>query len=364
MWTNRRILTIALVCASMSPVTRAQAQLSALRLETLRPLVGEWVGTLDGKDGSGTVRRSVAFALDGKFLYERTTATLFASGGRPSRTEAHWGLFSYDEKRGVIVLRRFHQNGSVYQFVLNHEMSDGSTLTFDSESVENADRKTKVRLSLSHSPEWLVETVGSRPSGQRIVSLDSASRFDRYQGERCADSERLSDLKERYGILILLAASDVVAKGDSVCVATLGSDWTTFEAADLVDRVDKDKLNVALDWVCGSVLSLPLPGEQTVSLQLEKWAALYQLAERIRADCDAESFATGVAYVPALAGALPPDIETRAPQKDDVGETLASAEHVALLYAVTQRLTGLPDDEMARVIETLRRESRNAFQRE
>jgi len=65
-----------------------------------------------------------------------------------------------------------------------------------------------------------------------------------------------------------------------------------------------------------------------------------------------------------LAGALPPDIETRAPQKDDVGETLASAEHVALLYAVTQRLTGLPDDEMARVIETLRRESRNAFQRE
>jgi hypothetical protein len=48
-----------------------------------------------------------------------------------------WGLFSYDRSRKKFVLRQFHVEGFVNQYVLDSLAADGKTLILVTESIEN-----------------------------------------------------------------------------------------------------------------------------------------------------------------------------------------------------------------------------------
>lgn len=72
------------------------------------------------------------------------------------------------------------------------------------------------------------------------------------------------------------------------------------------------------------------------------------------------ALATAVAFVPAVADLLPGNIETRAPHKEDVGASLASAEHMALHYALARRLSTMAEAERKAVLEQLRERTTGA----
>jgi len=53
--------------------------------------------------------------------------------------EAHeeWGFMSFDKARKTFVLRQFHVEGFVNEFVLSSSSADAKTMVFTTESIEN-----------------------------------------------------------------------------------------------------------------------------------------------------------------------------------------------------------------------------------
>ena len=48
-----------------------------------------------------------------------------------------WGMMSFDKARKKFVLRQFHVEGFVNQYVMTSSSADGKTIVFTSESIEN-----------------------------------------------------------------------------------------------------------------------------------------------------------------------------------------------------------------------------------
>jgi hypothetical protein len=114
--------------------------------EPLRFLVGSWEGTSIGLPGNGTVEREYQFVLNGKFLQVKNKSTYKPQEKNP-KGEVHedWGLFSYDRSRKKFVLRQFHIESFVKQYLFDSKSEDGKTLVFVTESIENIPAGWKAR---------------------------------------------------------------------------------------------------------------------------------------------------------------------------------------------------------------------------
>ena len=106
--------------------------------EPFRFFVGEWVGTGEGKPGISKTDREYKFVLNNKFIHVRNRSQYDPQPQNP-KGEIHedWGMLSFDRRRKQFVLRQFHVEGFVNQFVMSSSSSDGKTFTFTSESIEN-----------------------------------------------------------------------------------------------------------------------------------------------------------------------------------------------------------------------------------
>jgi hypothetical protein len=125
----------------------------------LKFFVGSWKGTGEGESGKSKLEAEFKFVLNGKFLEVRGKA-VFEPQEKNQKGEVHqdWGLFSYDRIRGKFVLRQFHVEGFVNQYVLDTLSSDGKTFVFLSESIENipAGWKAKVTYKILNEDEFLL----------------------------------------------------------------------------------------------------------------------------------------------------------------------------------------------------------------
>ncbi|HEU4365084.1 MAG TPA: hypothetical protein VFT13_06415, partial [Candidatus Krumholzibacteria bacterium] len=257
---------------------------------------------------------------------------------------------SYDRERKTLVLRQFHQEGFVNQYVLNAAESKPGKLVFDSERFENFDNRWKARETYEiRSVDEFVETFELGEPGKKL-EVYSRNHFKRYKGERCADNKTLSELKQQYGLLILCAANDVVAGADSVCTAIFPEFWQTDDPETLRERTPPEKVDAALDWVCASVLSLPTGPDTEAIKKLGAWCALNRWIDSLEGP---EALATAVALVPATADLLADQIAKRGIAKEDIGGSLASTEHTELRYALTRRLVSMPEDELTATLLAL-----------
>jgi len=100
--------------------------------------IGNWEGTAKGEPGESKVKRSYQFVLQRKFILLKNKAIYLPQEKTP-QGEVHkdWGLFSYDMARKKFILRQFHVEGFVNQYVLDNIAPDGKTLVFVTESIEN-----------------------------------------------------------------------------------------------------------------------------------------------------------------------------------------------------------------------------------
>jgi hypothetical protein len=119
----------------MASASEAQ---SADKWEPIRFLLGSWQGAAEGQPGKGMVERSYTFVLKDRFIQERNISTYPPQPANTSgEVHEHWSFFSHDRKRNAVVLRQFHQEGFVLQFVMTKLESTAGRLVFDSETLEN-----------------------------------------------------------------------------------------------------------------------------------------------------------------------------------------------------------------------------------
>lgn len=127
----------------------------------VRFLAGEWRGTSTGKAGEGTVQRTYEFVMRGRYLHERNVSTYPPQeANRKGEVHEHWSMISFDRQRKALVLRQFHVEGFVNQYVYSAEKSEPpGRLVFESEAFENLGSKWRARETYEVlGPDEFVET--------------------------------------------------------------------------------------------------------------------------------------------------------------------------------------------------------------
>lgn len=125
-----------------------------------RQFLGSWHGDGSGKPGTSSVDRSYSLILQDRFIEMRSRSVYPPQDGNPSG-EVHedLGLLSFDEARSCYVLREFHVEGYVNQYVLQPPGHETSSLIFITEAIENIPLGWRARITLEvTSDDTFVET--------------------------------------------------------------------------------------------------------------------------------------------------------------------------------------------------------------
>lgn len=103
-----------------------------------KSFIGNWKGNGASESGKGKYERSYHWIYNGTFIEIHNKSTYGPSTDNP-KGEVHedLGYFSYDKVRKTFVLRQFHIEGFVNQYVLDSISSDNRTITFKTEAIEN-----------------------------------------------------------------------------------------------------------------------------------------------------------------------------------------------------------------------------------
>ena len=106
--------------------------------DPIRFFVGHWQGTTQGEPGHGKGERDYEFVFGGKFL-RASNKTVYPPQEKNLKGEVHedLGYFSYDRQRKKLVLRQFHVEGFVNEYVEQESTKEGKTLVFETERIEN-----------------------------------------------------------------------------------------------------------------------------------------------------------------------------------------------------------------------------------
>ena len=152
--------------------------------ELIKTLAREWRGTSTGDPGNGTVERSYEFLFGGTFL-QATNKSTYPPQEKNPKGETHHdiGLFSYDKQRDKLILRQFHGEGFVNEYVQETVAPDHKKISFVTERIENiapgclrrkylhAERQSQIEKGQAHG-------VGhSRPSSLVPGGESRASNF-------------------------------------------------------------------------------------------------------------------------------------------------------------------------------------------
>lgn len=104
----------------------------------MRYFVGAWAGSGSGQPGLSTIDREYGFVLNERFLEVRNKSTYKPQEKNP-KGEIHEdrGFVSWDRARRRFVLRQFHIEGFVNQYVADSVIVSPDSVVFRSEAIEN-----------------------------------------------------------------------------------------------------------------------------------------------------------------------------------------------------------------------------------
>lgn len=142
-------------------------------------LIGTWEGTSEGQPGKGTVRREYSRALNGRFIRVRNRSEYPPQEKNP-KGEVHEdeGFFSVDRTRQRLVLRQFHVEGFVNQYVEDPGASP-TKVVFTTESIENIPAGWRARETyLLNGPDAFEEIFELAEAGKPF-EVYSHARFTR-----------------------------------------------------------------------------------------------------------------------------------------------------------------------------------------
>ena len=133
-----RLTSITALLLLLTTFLNGQNRPRANVWEPFKILVGKWEGSGSGQPGISKIQREYRLVLNDKFLHVQNRSTYDPQPKNP-KGEIHedWGLVSFDKSRKQFVLRQFHVESFVIQYVMTSTSSDGKTIVFTSESIEN-----------------------------------------------------------------------------------------------------------------------------------------------------------------------------------------------------------------------------------
>ncbi len=108
------------------------------RREPWQFFLGRWVGTSSGKPGDGRSEREYKLVLNNQFI-ELRSRTIFEPQARNPGGEIHEeiGYISYDQNRRAFILREFHVEGYVNQYLMQEWAPERNLLVLATEAIEN-----------------------------------------------------------------------------------------------------------------------------------------------------------------------------------------------------------------------------------
>jgi hypothetical protein len=135
-----RATGVALFLICLVPAT-LQAQGTSNDADAFHPirvLLGKWAGTSSGQPGDGTVDREYTLVLNGRFIHV-VNRSVYPPQPKNPKGETHQdvGYISFDRSRKQFVLRQFHVEGFVNQYVSEEMNPETRRWVFVSESIEN-----------------------------------------------------------------------------------------------------------------------------------------------------------------------------------------------------------------------------------
>jgi hypothetical protein len=130
-------LGLAVALLVMPAVAGDQPSNAADPFAPIEFLIGRWEGTSEGQPGKATVRREYTRVLNSRFIRAQNRSEYPVQEKNP-KGEVHEdeGWFSFDKARKRLVLRQFHVEGFVNQYVEDAE-SSRIRLVFMTEAIEN-----------------------------------------------------------------------------------------------------------------------------------------------------------------------------------------------------------------------------------
>ena len=148
--------------------------------EPLRFFVGSWTGVGTGQPGTSTVERDYSFTLNDRFLEVRNKSTYLPQEKNP-KGEVHEdrGFVSWDRGRRRFVLRQFHVEGFVNQYVADSVSASPDSIVFRSEAIENipAGYRARETYRILGPDEFVERFEMAEPNSEFAVY--SESRFKR-----------------------------------------------------------------------------------------------------------------------------------------------------------------------------------------
>ena len=158
-------LVMVLSCVSNTAAQGPSAP--ADQWASVRFLLGSWEGSSTGHAGTADVRREYRFVLRDQFIEERNTSTYPPQEKNPKgEVHEHVSYISHDRARRRLVLRQFHGERFVIQYVEEGDASGGK-LAFLSESMENTPRGWRARETyILHGPDEFEEVFELAQAGK------------------------------------------------------------------------------------------------------------------------------------------------------------------------------------------------------
>ena len=135
--TNRSLLIWVILLVLVPNARGAQQATPTDPLEPLAFMLGRWEGMSEGQPGTAKVQREYTRALNSRFIHSRNRSEYPPQEKNPKgEIHEYEGWFSFDRARKRIVLRQFHVEGFVNQYVQNAD-SAAPRWVFTTESIEN-----------------------------------------------------------------------------------------------------------------------------------------------------------------------------------------------------------------------------------
>ena len=122
--------------------------------EPLQYFIGYWKGNEDGGPDVGKGEREYRPIIKNKYLHFENMSIFDPTEKKPEG-EVHidWGFFSYDAGREIFILRQFHGEGFVNQYIMQEHSDDYRKMVFVTENIENGPPGMRARLTYTITDE-------------------------------------------------------------------------------------------------------------------------------------------------------------------------------------------------------------------
>ena len=148
----------------------------------MRVFLGEWTGDVSGEPGTGKSEREYKFVLHERFIHVANKST-YPAQPKNLKGEVHedTGFISYDKAAKKFVLRQFHTEGFVNQFMVETISADQRAFVFVSTAIENIPAGWRARESCKFTGEnEFTETFELAEPGKDFA-VYSETKFRRKQ---------------------------------------------------------------------------------------------------------------------------------------------------------------------------------------